>query len=199
LVDLLAGVVPGIALPRNFHKAKNVVKSVGVGYITIHACKNDCILFWKGHENSNSCPKCKVSRWISNNKSLDGKCDYKVPRNVLRYFSIKKRLRRLFVSSKTASLTRCHDEHQRKDDLLRHPANSLLWTDFDAKHSKFADDSRNIRLAFSTDGFNTYRPRNVTYNIWPGILIPLNFPLSICMKDSKVIKIYRENCSNPHD
>jgi hypothetical protein len=187
LVDLLADVVPGIALPRNFHEAKKVVKSVGVGYTTIHACKNDCILFWKEHENSNSCPKCKVSHWKSNSKSLDGKCDYKVPRNILRYFSIKKRLQRLFVSSKTASLTRWHDEHQRKDDSLRHPANSILWTDFDAKHPKFADDSRNIRLAFATDGFNPYRTRNVTYNVWPGILIPLNFPPLICMKDSNFI------------
>jgi hypothetical protein len=42
------------------------VKSVGVGYINIHACENDCILFWKEHENSDSCSKCKVSRWKSN-------------------------------------------------------------------------------------------------------------------------------------
>jgi hypothetical protein len=47
------------------------------------------------------------------------------------YFPIKKRLQRLFVSSKTASLTRWHDEHQRKDDLLRHPVDSPLWTNFD--------------------------------------------------------------------
>jgi hypothetical protein len=32
-------------------------------------------------------------------KSLDGKCGYKVPRKVLRYFPIKKRLQRLFVSA----------------------------------------------------------------------------------------------------
>jgi hypothetical protein len=49
LVDLLADAVPGIALPRNFHEAKKVVKSVGVVYTTIHACENDCILFWKEH------------------------------------------------------------------------------------------------------------------------------------------------------
>jgi hypothetical protein len=93
----------------------------------------------------------------------------------------------LFVSSKTASLTRWHDEHQRKDDLLRHPVDSPLWTDFDEKYPKFADDCRNIRLAFSTDGFNPYRTKNVSYNIWPGILIPLNFSPSMCMKDSNFI------------
>jgi hypothetical protein len=130
LVDLLADAVPDIALPRNFHEAKKVVKSVVVRYTTIHACENDCILFWKEHENSNLCLKCKVSHWKSNNKSLHGKREYKVPRKVLRFFPIKKRLQRLFVSSKAASLTRWHDEHQRKDDLLRHPADSPLWMDF---------------------------------------------------------------------
>jgi hypothetical protein len=110
LVDLLVDAVPDIALPRNFHEAKKVVKSVVVWYTTIHACENDCIL-WKEHENSNLCLKCKASRWKSNNKSLDGKREYKVPRKVLQFFPIKKRLQRLFVSSKTASLTRWHDEH----------------------------------------------------------------------------------------
>jgi hypothetical protein len=108
LVDALA---KGSALPRNFHEAKKLMKSIGVGYTNIHACENVCILFWKEHENSHSCSKCKVSCWKSNKKGLDGKRGYNVHRKVLRYFPIKKRLQRLFVSSKTTSLTRWHDEH----------------------------------------------------------------------------------------
>jgi hypothetical protein len=111
LIDLLADVLPrGSELPKNFHEAKKVVKSVGVGYTTIHACENNCILFWKEHEKSDTCPNCNASRWKSEKKSLDGKRDYKVPKKVVRYFPIKKRLQRLFVSSKTASLTRWHEE-----------------------------------------------------------------------------------------
>jgi hypothetical protein len=188
LIDLLADVLPrGSELPKNFHEAKKVVKSVGVGYTTIHACENNCILFWKEHEKSDTCPNCNASRWKSEKKSLDGKRDYKVPKKVLRYFPIKKRLQRLFVSSKTASLTRWHEERRIKDGLLRHPADSLLWKDFDQKNPEFAADSRNIRLAFATDGFNPYRTMNVSYSIWPGILIPLNFPPAMCMKDSNFI------------
>ena len=168
LVDLLVDALPkGSALPRNFHEAKKLVKSVGVGYTSIHACENDCILYWKEHENSNSCPKCNVSRWKSEKMSLDGKREYKIPKKVLRYFPIKKRLQRLFVSSKTASLTRWHDEHRINDGLLRHPADSPLWKDFDKKHPEFAADSRNIRLAFATDGFNPYRTMKLSYSIWP--------------------------------
>ena len=79
---------------------------------------------------------------------------YKVPKKVLRYFLIKKRLQRLFLCSKTASLSRWHDEERTRDDVLRHPADSPLWKDFDVNHPEFAADSRNILLAFATDGFN---------------------------------------------
>ena len=96
--------------------------------------KNDCILYWKENVDLNSCPKCKVSRWKSERKSLDGKRVHKVPRKVLHYFPIKKQLKRLFLSSKTARLTRWHDEDRKKDGLLRHPADSPLWEAFDKKH-----------------------------------------------------------------
>jgi hypothetical protein len=54
-------------------------------------------------------------------------------------------------------------------------------------HPEFAGDSRNIRLAFATDGFNPFRTMNVSYSIWPGICIPYNFPPSMCMKQSNFI------------
>ncbi|GJN35014.1 hypothetical protein PR202_gb23738 [Eleusine coracana subsp. coracana] len=54
LVDLLADALPkGSALPKNFYEAKKLVKSVGLGYTSIHACENNCILYWKEHEKSN--------------------------------------------------------------------------------------------------------------------------------------------------
>jgi hypothetical protein len=191
LVDLLVDALPkGLTLPRNFHKAKEVVKSVGVGYTTIHACENDCILFWKKHKKSDSCSVCSVSHWKSEKKSLDGKHEYKVRRKVLRYFPIKKRLQRLFVSSKFASLRRWHDEHIVKHGWLRHPINSPLWNDIDEKYLEFAMDSHNIRRASATDGFNPYRTMNVSYSILPGILVPLNFPPSMCMKDSDLSCLY---------
>jgi hypothetical protein len=188
LLDLLNDALPDSPkLPRNFHEAKKLVKSIGVGYNSIHACENDCVLYWKENVDLNSCPKCKVSRWKSDRKSLDGRHVYKVPKKVLRYFPIKKSLQRLFLSSKTASLTRWHDEDRKKDGLLRHPADSPLWQDFDERHPEFSADSRNIRLAYATDGFNPFRMNNVSYSVWPGICIPLNFPPSMCMKQSNFI------------
>jgi hypothetical protein len=87
-------------------------------------------------------------------------------------------------------MTRWHEEHRKKDGILRHHADSPLWDAFDKKHSQFAADSRNIRLAFATDGFNPFRTMNVSYSVWPGICIPFNFPPSMCMKQSNFILSY---------
>jgi len=55
LLDLLNDALPeGSSLPRNFHEAKKLVKSIGIGYISIHACENDCILYWKDNSDLNS-------------------------------------------------------------------------------------------------------------------------------------------------
>jgi hypothetical protein len=54
LLDLLNDALP-VALPKNFYEAKKLIKYVGLGYISIHACENDCILYRKEHEKSESC------------------------------------------------------------------------------------------------------------------------------------------------
>jgi len=36
---------------------------MGMEYIKIHACPNDCILYRKEFEKHDHCPKCKVSRY----------------------------------------------------------------------------------------------------------------------------------------
>jgi hypothetical protein len=84
LLDLLNDALLKVStLPKNFYEAKKMVKTIEIGYISIHSCENDCILYWKENLDLNSCPKCKVSRWKSIKKSLDGKHVYKVPRKVL--------------------------------------------------------------------------------------------------------------------
>ncbi|XP_040378242.1 uncharacterized protein LOC102718885 isoform X1 [Oryza brachyantha] len=188
LLELLREAFPeGSTIPKNFNKAKKMIRCFGLGYVNIHACENDCILFRKQYENANICPKCNTSRWKTVKKSPDGKRLYKVPRKVLRYFPLKKRLQKLFMSPKSATDARWHDEARTTDGLLRHPADSPAWKHFDCKHPKFSEDSRNIRLALATDGFNPFRSMNCSYSIWPVILIPLNFPPWICMKQPNFI------------
>jgi hypothetical protein len=60
----------------------------------IHACQNDCILYWGKYESKDKCPTCGKSRWKVDAHS--GKVHKGVPTKVLRYFPIVPRLKRMY-------------------------------------------------------------------------------------------------------
>jgi hypothetical protein len=74
-------------LPRSYQEAKQYCQDLSFGYKSIHACQNDCVLFWKEHVDKVQCPTCNTSRWSYVKGS--GK---KIPQKVLQYFLIKLRL-----------------------------------------------------------------------------------------------------------
>lgn len=188
LLALLKEALPkGESLPKSYHEARKFIKDVGVGYVNIDACINDCILYRKEYANASSCPTCGTSRWKSEKVGLDGKHVHRVPIKVVRHFPLKRRLQRIFMSPKTASDARWHNECRMKDGFLRHPADSTAWRDFDFRHPEFGSECRNIRLALATDGFNPFGTCSVSHSTWPVILIPYNFPPWICMKPSNFI------------
>ena len=62
LLDLLNDAFPeGSSLAKNYNEAKKLVKCLGLGYVSIHACEHDCILFWKNHAKVDVCPICNTS------------------------------------------------------------------------------------------------------------------------------------------
>ncbi|XP_052299722.1 uncharacterized protein LOC127903100 [Citrus sinensis] len=129
-------------IPASHYDAKKMLRDLGLGYETIHVCKYNCALFWKEHEGRDHCPECGKSRYKNNDGN--GK---KVPQKVLRYFPLKPRLKRLFISKHTAIDMRWHKEKRIDiDGVLRHPADAEGWKDFDQKHRWFAQEPRNVRL-----------------------------------------------------
>jgi hypothetical protein len=105
-------------LHRLYYEAKQFRSGLCFSYESIHACKNDCVLFWKEHADKEECPQCKTSKWSGVKGS--GK---KIPQKVLWYFPIKPRLQRLFMSKNTAKNMRWHkDKQQHDDNALRHLA-----------------------------------------------------------------------------
>jgi hypothetical protein len=80
----------------------------------------------------------------------------------------------------TSSQMRWHKEGLISDDKIQHPADSIAWKHVD-KYLEFATDVRNVRLGLASDGFNPFGMLNVTYTIWPVILIPYNLPW-LCLK-----------------
>ncbi|KAK1605765.1 hypothetical protein QYE76_029438 [Lolium multiflorum] len=177
----------GHSLPKKFHEAKQYIRGVGLAYDTYDVCFNDCIIFRGIHANANVCPVCKTSRWKTERSVVGGKRISRVARKVIRHFPLKKRVRRLFISNKTTALMSWHNDGRTKDEVMRHPADSPAWKNFDSRYRSFSKEPRNIRFGLATDGFNPFRNMNLSYSIWPIILIPYNFPPWICMKETNFI------------
>ncbi|XP_042964577.1 uncharacterized protein LOC122298784 [Carya illinoinensis] len=171
---------PNAELPQSYEEARTLERGLGFTYHKIHACPNDCILFWKENVHMSECPICKASRWKPNTHG-----SRVIPQKVLCHFPLKPRLRRLFVSSKIAGDMRWHKEQRVIDESsMRHPVDSESWKTFDQAHSWFARDARNVRLGLASDGFNPFNNLAKPYSIWPVILVPCNLPPWLCMKDS---------------
>ncbi|XP_020263294.1 uncharacterized protein LOC109839276 [Asparagus officinalis] len=121
--------IPDIKLPKSFYEAKRIVKDLGLDYEKIHACSNDCMLFY-GNVNGklNKCSSCGASRWkpkkddAANDSNQPTKKVHNVPVKVLRYFPLKPRVQRLFMCSQTAKSMSWHSKERIEDGILRHPA-----------------------------------------------------------------------------
>ena len=65
---------------------------------------------------------------------------------------------------------------------IRHPADSKTWKLVDEKWADFGNESRNLRLALSIDGFNPHSSLSSKYSCWPVILVTYNLPPWLVMK-----------------
>ncbi|XP_020258902.1 uncharacterized protein LOC109835335 [Asparagus officinalis] len=173
--DLL---LEGHLVQGSIYETKKLLRDLGMGYEQIDACQYDCVLFWKENSHLIKCPVCGESRY----KFISRK-GMKIPRKVLCYFSLTPRLRRLYMSRKTATEMRWYRD-KRVDDGIGHPADTEEWKEFDIIHPEFAQEIRNVRLGLASDGFNPFGNMSNANSMWPIILIPYNLPPWLCMKES---------------
>ncbi|XP_004289296.1 PREDICTED: uncharacterized protein LOC101297488 [Fragaria vesca subsp. vesca] len=166
-------------LPESQYKTKKILGDLGLDCVKIHACKNNCGLFYGDYKDAIYCPICNGPRYDEDASSDKGK---PVPVKVLRYFSLTPRLQRLYMLSKTAEEMRWHSLPREDDGVLRHPSDGEAWKSFDASFPDFAEDVRNVRFGLTTDGFNPSGNMTLSHSIWPVILMPYNLPPWMCMK-----------------
>ncbi|XP_060170525.1 uncharacterized protein LOC132601463 [Lycium barbarum] len=186
LLDLIREAFPFAQIPESFNKARQVIKDLGLHYKKIHACPNDCMLFWKDNEKVDNCSVCGTSRWKSvGDASTNSRS--KIPAKVLRYFPLKPRLQRIFMCSETAVAMRWHANERPNDGNLRHPADGEAWKDFDRLYPDFSRDPRNVRLGLSSDGFNPFRTMSISHSSWPVMLMNYNLSPWICMKPEYIM------------
>ncbi|KAA0054541.1 hypothetical protein E6C27_scaffold24G003250 [Cucumis melo var. makuwa] len=68
LLELLRAAFPmcSSTIPSSFYEAKRKLRDLVLGYETIHACKYDCVLYWKEFANLQHCPTCGETRYKVN-------------------------------------------------------------------------------------------------------------------------------------
>ncbi|CAM8909852.1 unnamed protein product [Rhodiola kirilowii] len=113
---------------------------------------------------------------------LHSEGDSKIPKKVVRYFPLTPILQRLYMSPHIAKEMRWHGERKVEVGLMRHPADSEAWQDFDKNFPDFAKEIRNVRLGLATDGFNPFGAAALSHSTWPIVVMPYNLPPSLCMK-----------------
>ncbi|GJZ97886.1 acidic leucine-rich nuclear phosphoprotein 32 family member A, partial [Tanacetum coccineum] len=115
----------GYNFPSSYYEIKKTYKKIGLGYESIHACINDCFLFWGSEENLKmpNCPVCKESRYKKKTKA--GKL---VAKKIVRYFPLTPRLQRMFNTKHIAKWMTWHATGQSKEKgKMNHPCDGRAW------------------------------------------------------------------------
>ena len=100
ILELLHDAFENAKIPSSFYEAKKTISKLGLNYEKIHACLNNCMLYWDKDEEKEICKVCNKSRWKSRTKSgetqvsSDGNIKNKVPAKVLHYLPLKPYLQR---------------------------------------------------------------------------------------------------------
>jgi hypothetical protein len=86
------------------------------------------------------------------------------------------------MSLKTVEHMIWHQSHDAVDGVMLHYSDSEAWKHYNSVHPHFSAESRNMRLALCTDGFNLFESFAAPYSCWPVILTVYNLPPVICMR-----------------
>jgi len=157
---------PDSKLPNDFYQSRKLLEGLGMQYIKIDVCYNNCMLFYKDNKDKDKCDFCGANRYV------EGRT--KVARKVLRYLPIIDRLQRLYLHGETAKLMRSYSPTT--CGKMVHPCDGEAWQQFNVDYPEFAQEKRNVRLAVATDGFQPFDVNAAPYSCWPVFVTPLNLP-----------------------
>lgn len=74
LLELLRKALPSgeKSIPKNYYEAKKIITELGLDYVKIDACRNDCMLYYKNNVNKETCIICNASRWKQEKSNSKG-------------------------------------------------------------------------------------------------------------------------------
>ncbi|CAN6712576.1 unnamed protein product [Malus baccata var. baccata] len=148
----------GDCLPESCYKAKKLINDLGLTYVKIDACPNDCMIYWKDTSDLTVCSICGESRYKITNAT--------------------DRSRKKIVAKHTAEHMRWHAIECPKDEFMRHPSDSPAWKHLDNLYPDFASEIRNVLLGLVSDGFNPFGKMRNEHSTWPqpNLLLSLLIP-----------------------
>jgi hypothetical protein len=156
ILKLFGKVLPeGHCIPDSLDKVQRVVRDLGLDYVKIHACQNDCMLFFDKYANLETCPICKKSRWKIVEKTSDNNCSAvgatsvkkRLPVKILCYFPLIPRLQRMYMSKQMSKDMQWHKKELVNDGKMRHSADSKAWKHVDSEFKWFSEEGgRNVRM-----------------------------------------------------
>jgi hypothetical protein len=160
-----------------------MLSALGMEYEKIDVCKDNYMIFYKEHKNGMKCIKCGKLRFIKVINEDSEKVTTGIAHKQLRYMPLTPRMKRLFISKKTARHMRWQKECVRENDqVMVHPSDSEAWKALDKFDPNFARDARNVCIGLMTDGFTPYNSSATSYSCWPVFAILYNLPPALCMK-----------------
>jgi hypothetical protein len=93
-----------------------MLSALGMEYEKIDTCKDNCVLFYKEHKNETECIKCGKLRFIEVVNEDGEKVMMKVAHKKLCYMPLTPRMKRLFLSKKTARHMSWHKKGVQEND-----------------------------------------------------------------------------------
>jgi hypothetical protein len=168
---------------KDMYQSKKMMSTLGLKYEKIDVYPDNCMLFWKEHANEKKCLECGQSKFIEVVTEDGEKVTTEVTQKQLCYFPITPRLKRLFISKRTARHMRWHKEGIHENDgVMGYPSDGEAWKVLNRFDADFVSDARNVRFGLATDGFDAFSTNSAPYSCWSIFAVSYNLPPSLCMK-----------------
>jgi hypothetical protein len=160
-----------------------MLSALGMEYEKIDVCKDNCMIFYKEHNNEMKCLKYSKSRFVEVINEDGEKVTTEVAHKQLWYMPLTPWMKWLFILKKIAKHMRWHKEGVRENDqVMVHLSDSEAWKALDNFDPDFVKDARNVRIGLTIDEFMSYNSSVASYSCWPVFAILYNLPPALCMK-----------------
>lgn len=151
-----------------------------------HCCINSCVCYVGPHADFTQCPFCQEDRY-----KADGR-----PRQIFTYIPLIPRLIAFLANAEIATSMRYRHEHHHQPGKTTDVFDSEHYRDLQGRrikvngkflNHKYFEDSRDIALGLSTDGFAPFKNRKNT--AWPLIIFLYNLPPEIRFHMSNILSL----------